>query len=120
MPWKTSGFTSSRGHGVPQSLCDAAFALAEACERLVARRLIGAKRLAPSELLASCIGRIEAVDHAVNAMVARDFDRARASAKAADAAVARGDPLGPLHGLPIGIGLAPSGPRNVIEWSFPT
>ena len=36
-------------------------------------------------------------------MVARDFDRARATAKAADAAVARGDDLPPLHGLPIGI-----------------
>src|SRR3954471_1944636 len=68
-----------------------------------ARRLIGQKKLAPTELLESCIGRIEAVDHAVNAMVARDFDRARVAAKAADAAVMRGDALGPLHGLPIGI-----------------
>lgn len=68
-----------------------------------ARRLIGTKRLAPTELLESCIGRIEAVDHAVNAMVARDFDRARAAAKAADAAVARGGDLPALHGLPIGI-----------------
>ena len=68
-----------------------------------ARRLIGRKQLAPSELLASCIARIEAVDHAVNAMVARDFVRARATAKAADGAVARGDELPPLHGLPIGI-----------------
>ena len=68
-----------------------------------ARRLIGAKRLSSAELLESCIGRIEAVDHAVNAMVARDFDRARVAAKAADAAVMRGDALGPLHGLPIGI-----------------
>src|SRR6185437_6014337 len=68
-----------------------------------ARRLIGAKRLAPSELLASCIGRIEAVDHAVNAMPARDFDRARAAAKRADDAVARGAELPALHGLPIGI-----------------
>ncbi|HME26863.1 MAG TPA: amidase family protein [Acetobacteraceae bacterium] len=68
-----------------------------------ARRLIGQKKLAPTELLASCIARIEAVDHAVNAMVARDFDRARITAKATDAAVARGDDLPPLHGLPIGI-----------------
>ena len=37
-------------------------------------RLIGSKRLAPTELLESCIARIEQVDHAVNAMVARDFD----------------------------------------------
>jgi len=68
-----------------------------------ARRLIGAKQLAPTELLESCIARIEAVDHAVNAMVARDFDRARAAARVADAAVARGDALPALHGLPIGI-----------------
>jgi Asp-tRNA(Asn)/Glu-tRNA(Gln) amidotransferase A subunit family amidase len=33
----------------------------------------------------------------------RDFDRARVTAKAADAAVARGDTLPALHGLPIGI-----------------
>src|ERR1700722_10601184 len=68
-----------------------------------ARRLIGTKQLASTELLASCIARIEAVDHAINAMVARDFDRALVAAKAADAVVARGDPLPPLHGLPIGI-----------------
>src|ERR1700761_3281948 len=68
-----------------------------------ARRLIGAKRLSASELLESCIARIEAVDPAVNAMVARDFDRARVAAKAADAATVRGDTLPALHGLPIGI-----------------
>lgn len=68
-----------------------------------ARRLIGQKRLAPSELLESCIARIEAVDDAVNAMPARDFERARSAARAADAAVAAGDPLPALHGLPIGI-----------------
>lgn len=68
-----------------------------------ARRLIGARSLSAAELLESCIARIEAVDPAVNAMVARDFDRARATAKAADAATARGEALPPLHGLPIGI-----------------
>jgi amidase len=79
--------------------------MSEPCDltAVAARRLIGVRRLAPSELLESCIARIEAVDHAVNAIVARDFDRARASAKAADAAVLHGDALGPLHGLPIGI-----------------
>jgi Asp-tRNA(Asn)/Glu-tRNA(Gln) amidotransferase A subunit family amidase len=72
-------------------------------DAVTARRLIGQKKLAPSELLASCIARIESVDHAVNAMVARDFERARIAAKAADAAVARGDELPPLHGLPLGV-----------------
>jgi Asp-tRNA(Asn)/Glu-tRNA(Gln) amidotransferase A subunit family amidase len=68
-----------------------------------ARRLIGAKALSPVELVESCIHRIETIDHAINAMVARDFDRARATARDAEAAVMRGAPLGPLHGLPVGI-----------------
>ena len=68
-----------------------------------ARRLIGAKRLSPVELLESCIGRIEAVDHAVNAIPARDFERARLAAKRAEEAVMRGDRLPALHGLPIAI-----------------
>jgi amidase len=79
--------------------------MSEPCDltAVEARRLIGTKQLSSSELLESCIGRIESVDHAVNAMVARDFDRARTEAKAADAAVARGETLPALHGLPIGI-----------------
>ncbi len=68
-----------------------------------ARALIGSKKLSSTELLESCITRIEAVDPAVNAMVARDFDRARVTAKAADAATMRGDALPALHGLPVGI-----------------
>ena len=68
-----------------------------------ARRLIGAKALSPVELMQSCIARIEAVDPAVNAMVARDFERAAVAAHAAEAAVMRGDALPPLHGLPVGI-----------------
>jgi amidase len=77
----------------------------EPCEltAVEARRLIGTKQLSSSDLLESCIDRIEAVDHAVNAMVARDFDRARIAARAADAATMRGDTLPPLHGLPVGI-----------------
>jgi amidase len=79
--------------------------MTEPCDldAIEARRLIGQKKLAPTELLTSCIDRIEAVDHGVNAMVARDFDHARVAAQAADASVARGDVLPPLHGLPIGI-----------------
>ncbi len=77
----------------------------DACDldAVEARRLIGCKRLSAAELVESCIARILAVDPAVNAMVARDFDRARAAAKACDAATMRGDALGPLHGLPLGV-----------------
>ena len=68
-----------------------------------ARRLIGRKALSPLELTDSCIARIEAVDGNVNAMVTRCFDRARSEAKAAEQVVARGDDLGLLHGLPMGV-----------------
>ena len=68
---------------------------------VAARRLIGSKRLSPVELLASCIARIESIDPAVNAIPARDFDRASAAARAAETAVMTGQKLAPLHGLPI-------------------
>ena len=68
-----------------------------------ARRLIGTKRLSPVELTESCIARIEAIDPAVNAVPARDFEGARRAAKAAEAAVMQGAGLGPLHGLPLAV-----------------
>ncbi|MGI9506486.1 MAG: amidase, partial [Geminicoccaceae bacterium] len=67
------------------------------------RRMIGDKEISPVELLASCRERIEQVNGSVNAVVATCYERAEAEAKAAEAAVTRGDALGSLHGLPIGI-----------------
>lgn len=67
------------------------------------RRLIGTRAISPVELLEACISRIERLDPAVNAIAARCFKRARAEARAAEAAVLRGEALGRLHGLPIGI-----------------
>ena len=67
------------------------------------RRLIGARQLSPVELLDACIARIKAVNPYVNAVTATCFDRARTEAKAAEAAVMSGAPLGLLHGLPLGV-----------------
>ncbi len=67
------------------------------------RRMIGAKVVSPVEVLESCIGRIEAVDPTVNAMVTKAYVRARAEALVAEKAVLAGDDLGLLHGLPVGI-----------------
>ena len=67
------------------------------------RRLIGNREISPVELLDTCIDRIERLDPSINAIAARAFKRARAEAVAAEAAVLRGDVLGRLHGLPIGI-----------------
>ncbi|HEV7337505.1 MAG TPA: amidase [Bosea sp. (in: a-proteobacteria)] len=68
-----------------------------------ARRLIGNKQLSSAELVESCIAQIEYADPFVNAVNTPAFDRARAEAKAADAAVSRGDDLPLLHGLPFGV-----------------
>ncbi|SHI91376.1 Asp-tRNAAsn/Glu-tRNAGln amidotransferase A subunit [Roseomonas rosea] len=78
--------------------------MTEPCDlpALEARRLIGAKKLSPVELLDSCLARIEAVNPAINAVVAID-ERARDAARRAEDAVMRGEKLGLLHGLPIGI-----------------
>ncbi len=67
------------------------------------RSLIGRKAISPVEIFDTCRSRIERVDPAVNAMVARDFERGRAAAEEAEAAVMRGEPLGLLHGLPVAI-----------------
>jgi amidase len=70
---------------------------------LAARRLIGTGELSPVTLLDACIRRIESIDPSVNALVTPAFERARREAEAAAAAVQRGEPLGPLHGLPVAI-----------------
>jgi amidase len=55
------------------------------------------------ELLEGFVARIERLNDGVNAVVTLDLDRARAAADRADEAVARGDAVGPLHGLPVTI-----------------
>lgn len=68
-----------------------------------ARRLIARKALSSEELARACIARVETLDHAVNALVARDFDGLIEGARGADAMLARGEALGLLHGLPFGV-----------------
>jgi amidase len=68
-----------------------------------ARRLMSRRKLSPVELAESCIARVEAVNPAVNAVIAHDFGRMRDEARAAEATLMAGEALGPLHGLPIGI-----------------
>ena len=66
-------------------------------------RLLRGKDVSSVELTGMFISRIEKYAAKLNAIVVRDFERALAAAKAADAALARGDILGPLHGLPMTI-----------------
>ena len=59
-----------------------------------------ARRISASKLLEHTIARIETLDRRFNAVVVRDFDRAREAAKAADATLARGE-RHPLLGIPV-------------------
>jgi amidase len=61
---------------------------------------LAAKKISAFELTDHFIARIEALDGKLNSVVVRDFERARAAAKAADAALARGESR-PLLGIPI-------------------
>ncbi len=67
------------------------------------RALIGSREISPVELMQACIERIEALNPYVNAVTATDFERALEQAHAAERAVLAGEPLGLLHGLPMGI-----------------
>ena len=68
-----------------------------------ARRLIGAKKLSPVELIESCFARIAATNHKINSVVAIDEPLARGRAENLEAEVAKGAPLGALHGLPVSV-----------------
>jgi amidase len=74
---------------------DYASATAGALARALAERDVSA-----IELFDAAVARIEAEDGPINAVVVRDFDRAREAAKAADAALARGEAR-PLLGVPM-------------------
>jgi amidase len=66
-------------------------------------RRIRQREISALELTDDFIRRIERMDEHVNAVVVRDFERARCAAQQSDALLARGERLGPLHGVPITI-----------------
>jgi len=59
------------------------------------------REISSRELLAHYLKRIEQYNPKINAVVTLDVERAFHLADAADAALARGESLGPLHGLPM-------------------
>lgn len=79
--------------------------MSEPCDlsAVESRRLIASKELSPVELTQSCIDRIEATNTAVNSIVAMDAEGALESARNAEQAVMHGEPLGLLHGIPVGV-----------------
>lgn len=65
--------------------------------------LIKSKKIGSEELLDVYLDRFERHNSRVNAIIATDFASARRRAKAADAAIAKGEYWGPLHGIPMTI-----------------
>jgi len=65
--------------------------------------LIRDKRISATEVVKLHLARIEAVNPKINAVVALCAERALAEAAEADAALMRGNPKGPLHGVPMTI-----------------
>ncbi|HEY1426269.1 MAG TPA: amidase family protein [Caulobacteraceae bacterium] len=63
-------------------------------------RALAARQVSSVELVKEAVRVIEAKDGPINAVVVRDFERAREAAKAADAALARGEAR-PLLGVPM-------------------
>jgi amidase len=82
------------------------------------RAMLDARKVSAKELFDQAIARIEMHDAKINAVVIRDFDRARAAAGAADAALARGE-----HGALLGIPMTVKESFNVgglpTTWGFP-
>ncbi len=104
------------------SLHDYAAAGAGEMAAALADRKVGAV-----ELFEAAVERIKRLDGPINAVVVRDFDRARDAAKSADAALARGDRR-PLLGVPMTVkeafnvaGLRTTWGSEVFgEWIAPT
>ena len=64
-------------------------------------RAVRSKEVSSSELVEAHLDRIEKVNPRLNAVVQMAADRALEAARAADAALKRGQIQGPLHGVPV-------------------
>jgi len=66
-------------------------------------RLIRTRAVSPVEVLDAYLAVITALNPKLNAIVTLAAEQARDIARRAEAAVMKGETLGPLHGLPIGV-----------------
>jgi amidase len=66
-------------------------------------RAIREREVSSEEVVGAHLARIEEVNPKVNAVVQLTADAARSRAREADAALARGESWGPLHGVPVTI-----------------
>ena len=67
------------------------------------RELIGAGSVSPVEVARACLERIDAVEPHLHSFITVAADRALEQARVAERAVAGGEDLGPLHGVPVAL-----------------
>ena len=79
---------------------------------------LASRRISASTLLEQIIKRIEALDTRLNAVVVRDFERAREAAHAADIALSQGERR-PLLGIPFTVKEAINVAGLPTTWGFP-
>jgi amidase len=99
----TSSLRIRRILNAPSSRRSENVAMDDPCElsaRALAERL-RRRELSSVEALEAHLARIERFNPALNAVVSLDVEGARNAAKAADVALQRGQPVGPLHGVPM-------------------
>src|SRR5437773_419605 len=80
------------------AMLDTPFQSASALASLIRRKKIGC-----AELLELYLARVEKYNPMLNAIIATDLEGARKRARAADRALTRKKPWGPLHGVPMTI-----------------
>ena len=65
--------------------------------------LLGERKLSPVELTQAYLNRIEVLDDRLHAFITIDAEGAMQAAKIAEAAIANGQRVGPLHGIPMAV-----------------
>jgi amidase len=81
--------------------------------------LIRTRKISASELLEHFLARVAKYNPKLNAIIWMDADRARERAKAADAALAKGEVWGPLHGVPMTIKESYTVAGSPTTWGLP-
>jgi amidase len=80
---------------------------------------IRARKIGCRELLEHYLARIERYNPTLNAVIAMDLEWARGRADEADAALARGENWGPLHGIPMTVKESYDVEGFVTSWGAP-
>jgi aspartyl-tRNA(Asn)/glutamyl-tRNA(Gln) amidotransferase subunit A len=90
-------------------------------------RMIASKEVSPVEVVRAHLERITSLDGSLRSFITVTGDAALAAAREAEAALAAGKPVGPLHGVPLGLkdlydtaGVRTTGGSKILAERVPT